>query len=202
MSVANGEQGGASGSAPRSVPPREPQGAEPPELTGLALVLRVALSRKGWTMAELARQIGASRSAVTKWFAGESKPDSRHIPALSRHLGVPQLELWRFYMEYPVDVMPPLTEQRFSDVLAIPAGISDEALAEAVADIQSHWPVFCARREQERANRRARAAVQEAILGAVVEDQSHRRQQAIEAAESPPADTPESPPPPPPDDHP
>jgi transcriptional regulator with XRE-family HTH domain len=153
-------------------------------------------------MAELARQIGASRSAVTKWFAGESKPDSRHIPALSRHLGVPQLDLWRYYMEQPLDVMPALTEQRFSDVLAVPDGISDEALGEAVADIQAHWPVFCARREQERANRRARAAVQEAILGAVVEDQSHMRQQAIEAAESPPADTPESPPPRPPADRP
>jgi transcriptional regulator with XRE-family HTH domain len=196
MSVANGMKGSSDSGArkPRAkafVPPstraQAPQRlrakeAIPEEYLNL---LNDSLKRKGWSMAELARQIGASRSAVTKWFGGEGKPDRRYIPALSQHLGIPKLDLWRFYVDLSLNTTGGGDDRRLYDVLVTPVGISGEARAEALAEVAALYPVICALREQARAARLLRAEAQKAMLGAIIEEQSDTRQQASPAKQAP-----------------
>lgn len=45
-------------------------------------LLKVALRDHGWTQADLARELGVSKSTVTRWLSGERLPNRDHISAL------------------------------------------------------------------------------------------------------------------------
>jgi len=58
--------------------------------------LEALLKARDWTRAELARRIGLSRQAVSRWFRGEeANLHSRHLIRLSEVLGVSVAELTR-----------------------------------------------------------------------------------------------------------
>lgn len=171
-------------SARASTPQRlRPESGIPPEYVAL---LKEAMQRRGWSRAELGRQIGASRSTVTKWLGGEGKPDKKHLPALSQVLGIPQVQLQRFYFDRPVDEFEDVRALLLSDVIAIPADISRQALQDALMELRLFFPVIVAAQERIHAAHLVRAAELKAELGALMAAQEGRRH----------ATSPEAPPPP------
>ena len=60
-------------------------GAEP----GLVGRIRLAMIKKGYDRAELARRIGSSRAAVYGWFDRGHLPSDKYLPAIAEALDVP-----------------------------------------------------------------------------------------------------------------
>jgi len=152
-------------------------------------LLREALDYKGWSMAELGRHLGASRSAVTKWFAGEHRPDKRHVPKLSTYFGVPQMRLWRFYVDTPKD-MPTWETMRLADIITLPEGTTRRALELVLAQLPFLFPSLISGATVWLAEMDARAEQAKEQLRVTMEMQ--RRRQASDREVSPqPASSPE-----------
>lgn len=59
-----------------------------PADANLLLRIEVAMRRKGWRQADLARALGVSDGAVSHWLRSRFEPDKTRLLALSKALGV------------------------------------------------------------------------------------------------------------------
>lgn len=55
----------------------------------IAGVIRHAMEAKGWSRAELARQVGVSRQTVSSWLRNKSAPTRARAPVVAKALNIP-----------------------------------------------------------------------------------------------------------------
>ena len=132
--------------------------------------LGVQMKAHGWSLSEVSDRLGVTRSAVQKWVMARGMPDPKYVPKLARILGVPPIEVWRFYGdddEIVTDVLD-WYSIRIADWVTLPQQASRDDIEQFL------WHLRIAGQEMIRAN-------------AVYKRQATRRVDlsAIEAAEPP-----------------
>jgi transcriptional regulator with XRE-family HTH domain len=68
-----------------------PQGSRADTMSGMepfTSIVVAELARRGWSQGELARRVGVSQPAVSRWLANEREPGFREAIAVARELGV------------------------------------------------------------------------------------------------------------------